>query len=325
MQNVGAEIGNEANTSRMEIAETAGAAGRVEPADQADTSSRSSSLITIAFLIGGILLVIALALLLPLTYRVPVVLGIVQGLSEFLPISSSAHLIIVPRVLGWQDPGLTFDVALHVGTLVAVLGYFWRDWLRLLSKAHRPSTPDGRLFWYLVLATIPGGAVGLALDSLAETQLRSLLLIAATSASMGLFLWLADLYSRQEKRLTQVKWLDALLVGSAQALAIVPGVSRSGITIAVSRTRQMTRETAARFSFLLSTPIIAGAAFYKLRELSPQDITWPFLAGVAAAGVVGALAIGLLLQYLRRSGFGIFAVYRLLLSAFLVLYVIFHG
>jgi len=325
MQNATTGIGNEADTSRAEPGDTAGDAGRVQAGDRADTARKPNNLLAIAFLVGGILLVIVLALLLPLTYRVPVVLGIVQGLSEFLPISSSAHLIVVPRVLGWQDPGLTFDVALHVGTLVAVLGYFWRDWLRLLSKAHRPSSPDGRLFWFLVLGTIPGGVVGLALDSLAETQLRSLLLIAATSASMGLFLWLADLYSRQEKRLEQVKWADALLVGAAQALAIVPGVSRSGITIAVSRTRQMTRETAARFSFLLSTPIIAGAAFYKLRDLSPQDINGPFLAGVATAGVVGALAIGLLLQYLRRSGLGIFAAYRLLISAFLVLYVIFHG
>jgi undecaprenyl-diphosphatase len=303
-------------------------ANALRPTEQPELTAGTDSLAnrtTILFLIGGIIAVVVLALLLPLSYRVPVVLGIVQGLSEFLPISSSAHLIIVPRVLGWQDPGLTFDVALHVGTLLAVLGYFWRDWLRLVRMAHRPSTADGRLFWCLVLATIPGGAVGLALDSLAETQLRSLLLIAATSATMGALLWLADRIARQYKRLEQVSWTDALLVGAAQALAIVPGVSRSGITIAVSRTREMTRETAARFSFLLSTPIIAGAALFKLRDLSLPDITGPFLAGILAAAVVGALAIGLLLQYLRRSGLGIFAVYRLLLAAFLVLFVVLHG
>lgn len=292
---------------------------------QTGSTAKPANMTAIALLVGGLVLVVALALLLPLSYRVPVVLGIVQGLSEFLPISSSAHLIIVPRVLGWQDPGLTFDVALHVGTLLAVLGYFWRDWLRLVRQAHRPASADGRLFWYLVLATIPGGAVGLALDSLAETQLRSLLLIAATSATMGVLLWLADRSFHQQKKLEQVSWTDALLVGTAQALAIVPGVSRSGITIAVSRTREMTRETAARFSFLLSTPIIAGAALFKLRDLSLHDITGPFLAGIAAAAVVGALAIGLLLQYLRRSGLGIFAIYRVLLAAFLVLFVLLHG
>ncbi len=299
----------------------------VDTADAAREAGiqRPDNLTTMGLLIGGIVLVVALGLLLPLSYRVPVVLGVVQGLSEFLPISSSAHLIIVPRVLGWQDPGLTFDVALHVGTLLGVLGYFWRDWLRLLKMAHRPTTPDGRLFWCLVLATIPGGAVGLALDSLAEKQLRSLLLIAATSAFMGLALWLADRFSRQQKALDQVSWTDALLVGAAQALAIVPGVSRSGITIAVSRTRQMTRETAARFSFLLSTPIIAGAALFKLRDLSLHDITGPFIAGITAAAVVGALTIAVLLQYLRRSGLGIFAVYRLLLALFLLLYISMHG
>ncbi len=302
-------------------------ANPLRPVEQPQLTAGAHSLAnrtTTLLLVCGIIVVAGLALLLPMSYRVPVVLGIVQGLSEFLPISSSAHLIIVPRVLGWQDPGLTFDVALHVGTLLAVLGYFWRDWLRLVRMAHRPSTDDGRLFWCLVLATIPGGVVGLALDSLAETQLRSLLLIAATSATMGLALWLADRFSRQQKKLEQVSWTDALLVGAAQALAILPGVSRSGITIAVSRTREMTRETAARFSFLLSTPIIAGAALFKLRDLSLHDITGPFLAGILAAAVVGALAIGLLLQYLRRSGLGIFALYRLLLAAFLVLFVVLH-
>ncbi len=273
--------------------------------------------------IAGIVTIIVLAFLLPLSYRVPVVLGIVQGLSEFLPISSSAHLIIVPRILGWPDPGLTFDVALHVGTLFAVIGYFWRDWVRLLKSAHRVSTTDGRLFWYLVLATLPGGLLGIALDKFAEEQLRSLLLIAATSALMGGLLWLADRYAPAKKELGEVSRTDALLVGAAQALAIVPGVSRSGITICVARTRNMTRETAARFSFLLSTPIIAGAALYKLRDLQPHDLTGPFFAGIAAAAIVGALTIGLLLRYLQSAGFGIFALYSLALAVGLVLFVLF--
>ncbi len=280
---------------------------------------------TLGLLLFLIIGAVGLALLLPLDYRIPVTLGIVQGLSEFLPISSSAHLILVPRLLGWADPGLTFDVALHVGTLLAVVGYFWRDWLRLLQHAHRPASGEGRLFWLLVLATLPGGLVGLALDKLAEDQLRSLLLIAFTSATMGLVLWLADRTAPQRKTLDQVGWRDALLVGLAQAVAIIPGVSRSGITIAKARSRAMTRETAARFSFLLSTPIIAGAALYKLRDLQPHDLSGPFFAGVLAAAIVGALTISLLLRYLRRSGLGIFALYRLALAAVLVLFVLVHG
>jgi undecaprenyl-diphosphatase len=292
--------------------------GLSEPAFDRDTTVKA-----IGIALVGIIVVMLLFFLLPMSYKVPVILGVVQGLSEFLPISSSAHLIIVPRLLGWQDPGLTFDVALHVGTLFAVVGYFWRDWLTLLRSANRPSTQDGRLFWYLVLATLPGGLVGLALDKFAETQFRSLLLIAVTSSVMGLLLWLADRSAKAVKDLHQVTWRDALLVGAAQAVAILPGVSRSGITICVARAREMTRETAARFSFLLSTPIIAGAAIYKLRDLHVQDLTGPFFAGVLAAGIVGALTIALLLRYLRRAGFGVFAAYRLGLAAVLVLVVLF--
>ncbi len=287
--------------------------------------TQREDLATLTLLLCLIIGAVGLALLLPLDYRIPVTLGVVQGLSEFLPISSSAHLILVPRLLGWADPGLTFDVALHVGTLLAVVGYFWRDWLRLLGHAHRPASGEGRLFWLLVLATLPGGLVGLALDKLAEDQLRSLLLIAFTSATMGLVLWLADHYAPQHKALEQVGWRDALLVGLAQARAIIPGVSRSGITIATARSRAMTRDTAARFSFLLSTPIIAGAALYKLRDLQPHDLSGPFFAGVLAAAIVGALTIGLLLRYLRRAGLGIFALYRLALAVVLVLFVLFHG
>ncbi len=295
---------------------------------QAETNvhpTQREDAVTLGLLLFLIIAAVGLALLLPPAYRVPVTLGVVQGLSEFLPISSSAHLIIVPRLLGWADPGLTFDVALHVGTLLAVLGYFRHEWLRLLQQAHRPTTTEGRLFWLLVLATLPGGLVGLALDKPAEDQLRSLLLIAFTSASMGILLWLADHYAPQRKTLDQVGRWDALLVGLAQAVAIIPGVSRSGITIATARTRGMTRETAARFSFLLSTPIIAGAAIYKLRDLHLQDLQGPFFAGVLAAAVVGALTISLLLRYLRRSGLGIFALYRLALAAVIIFFVLLHG
>ena len=259
--------------------------------------------------------------LLPIAYRIAVTLGLVQGLGEFLPISSSAHLILTPWFFGWPDPGLTFDVALHVGTLVAVVAYFWRDWVALLAAAPRPRSADGQLFWLLILGAIPGGIAGVLLDSLAEQVLRNPLLIALTLSLMGLALLAADRWGRRDRELHDIGVVDAALIGIAQALAIVPGVSRSGITIAVARARGIERAAAARFSFLLGTPIIAGAAIFKLRHLlaTPGALDGPFLAGVGAAAVVGALSIAFLLRYLRQAGLGIFVVYRLALAALVVI------
>ena len=258
--------------------------------------------------------------LLPFSYQVAVGLGLIQGLSEFLPISSSAHLILMPWFMGWPDPGLAFDVALHLGTLGAVLAYFWRDWIRLLVAAPRPRTPDGRLFWLLMLSAIPGGIAGVLFDSLAEQALRSPLLIAGALATMGLVLLAADHFGPRHRHLHAIGIADALLIGIAQAGAIIPGVSRSGITIAVARARGIERASAARFSFLLGTPVIAGAALYKLRHLleTPGMLHGPFVAGIATAAVVGALSIGALLRYLQRAGLGIFVLYRLLLAALVV-------
>jgi undecaprenyl-diphosphatase len=269
----------------------------------------------------GVLIVVASAIaLLPFDYQIAVTLGLVQGLAEFLPISSSAHLILTPWFFGWPDPGLTFDVALHVGTLLAVAVYFWRDWLRLLAAAPRPRTPDGRLFWLLVIGALPGGIAGILLDSLAEQALRAPLLIAGTLSLMGLALLAADRWGRHDRELHDVGLVDALLIGASQALAIVPGVSRSGITIAVARARGIERAAAARFSFLLGSPIILGAALYKLRDVlkAPGVLNGPFLAGIATATVIGALAIGVLMRYLQRYGLGIFVAYRLLLAALVV-------
>ncbi|MCZ7570462.1 MAG: undecaprenyl-diphosphate phosphatase [Ardenticatenaceae bacterium] len=278
-------------------------------------ASRIAGALVLVLLVLGALA--AAILLLPLTYRIAVTLGLVQGLGEFLPISSSAHLILTPWFLGWPDPGLAFDVALHVGTLAAVVIYFWRDWLRLLRAAPRPRTPEGRLFWLLLVGSIPGGIAGVLLDDLAEQALRSPLLIAGMLALMGLGLLAADRRGARDHGLLDIGPVDAALIGMAQALAIVPGVSRSGITIAMARVRGVEREAAARFSFLLGSPIIAGAALFKLRHLvaTPDAVAGPFLAGVLTAAVAGALSIGLLLRYLREAGFGIFVVYRLLLAA----------
>lgn len=267
--------------------------------------------------IAGIVAVIAS---LPLDYRIAATLGIVQGLGEFLPISSSAHLILAPWFFGWPDPGLTFDVALHVGTLVAVVAYFWSDLLRLAIAAPRPRTPDGRLFWLLLLGAIPGAIAGVLLDDLAEQAFRSPLLIAGTLSLMGLALLAADRIGATDREMHDIGPLDALLIGAAQALAIVPGVSRSGITIAVARARGIERATAARFSFLLGIPLIAGAALFKLRHLAdtPGALTGPFLVGVLAAALVGAASIAFLLRYLQRAGLGLFVLYRLLLAGLVV-------
>jgi undecaprenyl-diphosphatase len=268
-----------------------------------------------------VLVVVGAAIvLLPFEYRVAVTLGLLQGLSEFLPISSSAHLILAPWFFGWPDPGLTFDVALHVGTLIAVAIYFWRDWLALLRAAPRPRSPEGRLFWLLLLGAIPGGVAGVLLDSLAEQSLRSPLLIAGTLSVMGLALFAADRWGRRDRELLDIGPADAVLIGIAQALAIVPGVSRSGITIATARGRGIERAAAARFSFLLGSPIILGAALFKLRHLAamPGAIDGPFLAGVATSAIVGLLSIGFMLRYLRNAGLGIFVVYRILLAGLVV-------
>ena len=248
-----------------------------------------------------------------------ILLGIAQGLGEFLPISSSAHLILVPWLFGWDDPGLTFDVALHMGTLLAVVGYFWRDWLALLAHAHQPRSEQGRLFWLLVLASVPGALAGVLLESAAEGVFRqNILLIACTLATMGLVLWAVDRWRPQERTLSSLGVGDALAIGVAQALAIVPGVSRSGITMALARWRGFDRATAARFSFLMSTPIIAGAGLWSARHLSAATLSLPTLAGVVAAALTGALVIAGLLRYLRRHDFALFAGYRVLVALLIV-------
>ncbi|GAF26299.1 undecaprenyl-diphosphatase UppP [Neomoorella thermoacetica] len=248
-----------------------------------------------------------------------IVLGLVQGVGEFLPISSSAHLILTPWFFRWPDPGLTFDVALHLGTLIAVVAYFWRDIIELvLSGLGQPRSQDGRLFWYLIVASIPGAIFGVLFEKQAETIFRSPLLIALTLTLMGLGLWWADRVGRKRRQLDDVNLFDGIIVGISQALAIIPGVSRSGITMTAGLLTGMERETAARFSFLMSVPIIAGAALLKLKDLSLHEVNLAFIAGVLTAAVVGFLAIKFLLQYLRRGSYLLFTGYRILLAALIV-------
>ncbi|HEY8911608.1 MAG TPA: undecaprenyl-diphosphatase UppP [Desulfosporosinus sp.] len=246
------------------------------------------------------------------------ILGIVQGLGEFLPISSSAHLVLIPWLFGWEDPGLTFDVALHMGTLLAVVLYFGKDWVKLFKAAlqRRPSE-EKRIFWYLVVATIPGGLFGLALEKQAESTFRYPILIGIMMIVMGIILYIADKKPRIRKMDTMTL-SDSLWIGFSQALAIIPGVSRSGSTMTTARFLSMTREDAARFSFLMSTPIILGAGVLKLRHLTMASIDLPFAVGVISAFVVGILSISFLLRYLKTSNFGLFVGYRVIIGVIVI-------
>jgi len=264
-----------------------------------------------------------------------VVLGVVQGLGEFLPISSSAHLILVPWFFGWEDPGLAFDVALHWGTLVAVLVVFWRDWIRLLTAGLASlrdrsigKDPDRRLFWALVVSAVPGAILGKLLNSWAEETLRSPLLIAGTLAVMGVVLYVADRVGRKYQQLDSMDLPRAGAIGIAQAAALIPGVSRSGATITLGLFFGFTREEIARFSFLMSTPIIFGAGLVKLpKMLREMHSTAPdvmhvtpaaLLAGMVAAAIVGTLVIRWILRYLQHRTYLVFSVYRVLLALVVV-------
>jgi undecaprenyl-diphosphatase len=250
------------------------------------------------------------------------VLGILQGLGEFLPISSSAHLALAPWLFGWRDPGLAFDVALHFGTLLAVLWYFRHEWIALILAAlrivrqRRLETDEDRRVVYLILATIPGAIAGKLLEKQAETAFRSPALVASALIVMGIILWIVDARARQDRLLSSMRWKDALLIGIAQMFAIIPGVSRSGSTMTAGRGLGFTRESAAVFSFLMSMPIIAAAATLKMPDAIHQyGITTPFVVGVVSSALSGWLAIAVLLRFVTRNSFGIFAVYRIVVGA----------
>ncbi len=254
-----------------------------------------------------------------------IVLAIVQGLTEFLPISSTAHLTLFPWFLHWQDPGLTFDVALHAGTLFAVLVYFWRSWVDMLAAASGLGGAAGpdvdqhrRLFWYLVAATIPGGLAGYLFEHAAETRFRQPVVIGTALIVVALVMWLGERIDRGLISLDRVGLADSLVVGCAQAFAVIPGVSRSGITMAAGLFRSMTRKTAARFSFLLSTPLIAGAALKKGMEIRheglPADMRLPFVVGIIVSALVGYVVIAALLRFLERGTFKPFIIYRIALG-----------
>jgi undecaprenyl-diphosphatase len=255
-----------------------------------------------------------------LTVFQAIILGIIQGLSEFLPISSSAHLALTPWLLGWQQPGLAFDVALHLGTLIALVWFFWQEWVKLaraffsILRKRRIETESERQFAFVTVATIPGGLAGYLLQAQAKTVFRTPALIGTMLIVMGVILWAVDRYARQDRGLPGMGWRDAILVGLAQMFAIVPGVSRSGSTITAGRALGFSREAAAVFSFLMSLPIITAAVLFEGRHAIDGGITAPLVAGVVAAAVSGWLAISVLLKFVARNSYGVFAAYRLVVG-----------
>jgi undecaprenyl-diphosphatase len=275
-----------------------------------------------------------------------VVLAIVQGLAEFIPVSSSGHLIIVRRLLGWNELSpaheLTFDVALHFGTLLSVLFYFRRTWFQIIRAAlggrvvrfseaggeDQNLTADEQreerlLLWFLAVATIPGAIAGKLLEHSAEDYFREhIFLIAGALIVVALLMWWGEKVSQFNKPLTRISLSDALIVGCAQATALIPGVSRSGSTITAGLFRNMTREAAVRFSFLLSTPLIAGAALLKAHELKkeglPAGMHMPFLVGVLVSALVGYAAIAWLIRYLQSNSLKVFIVYRIVVGVIVI-------
>jgi undecaprenyl-diphosphatase len=268
-----------------------------------------------------------------------IVLAIIQGLAEFIPVSSSGHLIIVRRLLGWNELSpaheLTFDVALHFGTLLSVLFYFRRTWFQIIRAAFggkvvrfseagdagQDLTPaeqreERMLLWFLAIATIPGAIAGKLLEHSAEDYFREhIYLIAGALIAVALVMWWGEKVGQLKKPLTGVSFADSIIIGCAQAAALVPGVSRSGATITAGLFRNMTRAAAVRFSFLLSTPIIAGAALLKAHELHkeglPQGMHTPFLVGVLVSAIVGYGAIAWLIRYLQSNSLKLFIIYRI--------------
>lgn len=255
-----------------------------------------------------------------------IILAIIQGLTEFLPISSSAHLILPSAMLGWQDQGLAFDVAVHVGTLLAVMLYFRRDigqltvgWVQSLAGKH---STDSKLAWWVILATIPAGLAGLLAADLIETFLRSPYVIAITTIVFGLALWLADVTAKQQQTMAQMGWKQALLIGIAQALALIPGTSRSGITMTAALMLGLDRVSAARFSFLLSIPIIVLSGGYQASKLIAEPTHYDMhgiILGAALSFVSAFICIHLFLKVIERMGMLPFVIYRLLLGVVLLL------
>lgn len=248
-------------------------------------------------------------------------LGIVQGLTELLPISSSAHLNILPWLFNWENIPASFDVALHAGTLLAIGIFFFKDWINLLVGAYKQTIKkeknrDGTMFWYIVLATIPGGIIGFILDKYCEEILTKPLIIAIALIVMGIILFFVDKNNKSETDYDNLNLKQTFIIGVSQALAFIPGVSRSGITMTTARSMGIKREAAAKYSFMLSAPIVLAATVLKITEF---EFTIPFFAGVFASFIVGLFVIKFLMNYLQKGSFKVFAIYRVIFGVIIIL------
>jgi undecaprenyl-diphosphatase len=259
-----------------------------------------------------------------------ILLAIVQGLTEFLPVSSTAHLYLTSWLLGWNTEGLDFDIMLHIGTLLAALLYFFKDWVQIVGQAlgirvgHDEQLKHNHmLLWLLAIASIPVGVTGLLFNKQAEGAWRNPFVIGVMLIAVGVLMWLAENAARQQRDMSSVGGPDALAIGLAQAIAVVPGVSRSGITISTGLFRNFDRTTAARFSFLLSTPVIGAAAAKTLWDMHKHHhlhdlVTANFVVGVAVSALSGCVVIAWFLHYLRRSGLKPFAYYRIVFGIIII-------
>lgn len=255
-----------------------------------------------------------------------IILGAIQGITEFFPVSSTAHLVLLPWFFSWTDQGLPFNVALHMGSLIAIIYYFWRDWILIIKeflqsvlKGSFEGRPNGKTGLYLVIATVPGALAGLLFEEYAAGLLRHPLSIAFSLSFFGVILYFSDRVSKKNKTVGEMNIVDCIIIGLSQALAIIPGVSRAGITITGAMFRNLNREEAAKFSFLLGAPLIAGAGVFEARHLEYSAVmSVPFIAGVLASAVFAFLAIKYLLRFLRKSSYTVFVIYRLGLAVLIV-------
>ena len=261
-----------------------------------------------------------------------IILGVVQGLTEFLPISSSAHLNLFPWVLGWGQMPASFDVALHIGTLLAIVIFFFKDWIKLFVGGYKQvvkkeKLTDGKIFWYLVISTIPAGILSVVLDKISSKLLGDnlnleMIVIAITLIIMGIILYIVDKKAKSNTKYEDITLKQSLAIGTSQALAAAfPGVSRSGITMTVARALGIDRESAARYSFLLATPITAAAVIFDLKNIILTDVAmW---LGILASFLVGIIIIKFLLEYLKKGSFKGFAIYRVLVGIAVILFAVF--
>ena len=263
-----------------------------------------------------------------------IILGIVQGLTELLPISSSAHLTLIPQIFNWSAVPDSFDVALHFGTLLAIGIFFFKDWIDLIIGGtkkvfKKEDSVNGRMFWYIVAATIPGGIIGFILDKYAEDILSKPIIIAIALIIMGIILYVVDKRASTKTEYKDMTFKQTFLIGLSQALAFIPGVSRSGVTMTTGRIMGVSRESAAKYSFMLSAPIVLAATVFKLGDfikyLSDATTTGiiAFILGVLTSFIVGILVIKFLLEYLKKGSFKIFAIYRVIVGLLVIAWIIF--